>query len=60
VYSGPLTRPLVSRVNLPDGKFWIVCGDGYLFLPGGKNSFAWRVRPLARPFLVDFAVVRYM
>ncbi|MDF2271998.1 hypothetical protein P2Q00_42300, partial [Streptomyces coacervatus] len=36
VYAGPLARPLVWRVNLPGGKFWVVGGEfGFMY-------FAWR------------------
>ncbi|MDH6630206.1 hypothetical protein M2271_008060, partial [Streptomyces sp. LBL] len=37
VYAGPLARPLVLRVNLPGGKFWVVGWSlGFCILPGGK------------------------
>ncbi|MFD5026624.1 hypothetical protein, partial [Streptomyces sp. NPDC058373] len=37
VYAGPLTRPLVWRVNLPGGKFRVVWG-GVLYFAWRQNS----------------------
>ncbi|MCW8121831.1 hypothetical protein, partial [Streptomyces anthocyanicus] len=51
VYAGPLTRPLVWRVNLPGGKFRVVCVGGSVFCLAAKFLFFVFVGPLARPFL---------
>ncbi|WP_406490303.1 hypothetical protein, partial [Streptomyces sp. NBC_01604] len=39
VYAGALTRPLVWRVNLPGGKFWVVGGVCFVFCLAAKFLF---------------------